>query len=378
MEVKRPYTFDRVIRILFAVIVIAGIVVTLNYLKGVLLPFFVACLIAYIIQPAVQLNRKILHLKNNGLAVFITLLEIVITCTLLGMFFIPYIISEIEQMIVLFQRYTQAQLNIPYLPDAIHDFIVKYIDFKSLSNLLSHEEWMKLIEKAAAETWAIMDSGIRVILAICSWLVVLLYLVFILIDYDKITTGFKSMIPHKYHKGTFKVFNDIQNSMNHYFRGQALISFCVGVLFSIGFLIVGLPMAVIFGLFIGLLNMVPYLQLVSIPMAAILCLVNVVDTGNSFWIVFGETFAVYCIVQAIQDLILTPKIMGKYMGLNPAIIFLSLSIWGTLLGFIGLIIALPLTTLVISYYDQYIIHSGETRTKKATKEPLPQDTTHEE
>ena len=64
--------------------------------------------------------------------------------------------------------------------------------------------------------------------------------------------------------------------------------------------------------------------------------------------------AVYCVVQAIQDLFLTPKIMGKAMGLNPAIILLSLSIWGTLLGFLGLIIALPLTTLLLAYYDEYL------------------------
>lgn len=64
--------------------------------------------------------------------------------------------------------------------------------------------------------------------------------------------------------------------------------------------------------------------------------------------------AVYVVVQCIQDLFLTPKIMGKAMGLNPAIILLSLSVWGTLLGFIGLIIALPLTTLLLSYYDRYI------------------------
>ena len=64
---------------------------------------------------------------------------------------------------------------------------------------------------------------------------------------------------------------------------------------------------------------------------------------------------VYVIVQCIQDLYLTPKIMGKAMGLNPAIILLSLSIWGALLGFLGLIIALPLTTLILSYYDLYVI-----------------------
>ena len=69
--------------------------------------------------------------------------------------------------------------------------------------------------------------------------------------------------------------------------------------------------------------------------------------------------AVYLIVQCIQDMILTPKIMGHAMGLNPAIILLSLSIWGALLGFLGLIIALPLTTLVLSYYDLYVVRYPE-------------------
>ena len=63
--------------------------------------------------------------------------------------------------------------------------------------------------------------------------------------------------------------------------------------------------------------------------------------------------AVFATVQVVGDLILTPRIMGKAMGLNPAIILLSLSVWGTLMGFIGLIIALPLTTLLLSYYEQY-------------------------
>jgi predicted PurR-regulated permease PerM len=68
----------------------------------------------------------------------------------------------------------------------------------------------------------------------------------------------------------------------------------------------------------------------------------------------------------IQDLLLTPKVMGKAMGLNPAIILLSLSVWGSLLGFMGMIIALPLTTLILSYYDRYIIQRAEAKAKDVT------------
>jgi len=66
--------------------------------------------------------------------------------------------------------------------------------------------------------------------------------------------------------------------------------------------------------------------------------------------------AVFAAVQIIQDAFLVPKIMGKITGLNPAIILLSLSIWGSLLGMLGMIIALPLTTLMLSYYQRFIIH----------------------
>jgi predicted PurR-regulated permease PerM len=81
-----------------------------------------------------------------------------------------------------------------------------------------------------------------------------------------------------------------------------------------------------------------------------------VSTGGSFWGMFWACMAVYAIVQIIQDGFLVPKIMGKSMGLNPAIILLSLSVWGTLLGFLGLIIALPLTSLLLAYYNEYVIH----------------------
>lgn len=362
-DLKRIYTFDRVVRIIFSTLVIVGIVWLLNYLRGVLLPFLVACLIAYITHPFVKWNSKFLHIKSNTLAVLVSLFELLIVLGGILAFLIPYIVSEVSQMADMFAQYTQNRESVQYLPPEIHELIVKYINFESIKNMLTQEQILSIVENALVEAWSLMSSGISVILSICSWLVVVLYLVFILIDYDKMSRACHLMVPKRYRKSAFKVFNDVETSMNHYFRGQALIAFIVGVLFSIGFLIVGLPMAVVFGLFIGLLNMVPYLQLVSIPIAAILCIVQSVSTGTDFWMLLLCVIGVYCVVQAIQDLYLTPRIMGKYMGLNPAIIFLSLSIWGSLLGFIGLIIALPLTSLIISYYDRYIIHRDDAETE---------------
>ena len=149
--------------------------------------------------------------------------------------------------------------------------------------------------------------------------------------------------------------DDVEVSMNRYFRGQSLIAFCVGVLLAIGFKIIDFPLAITLGLFIGVLNLIPYLQTIGLIPMVLLSLLRSAETGENFWILFGLSLLVLGIVQAIEDLYLTPRIMGKAMGLNPAIILLSLSIWGTLLGFIGLIIALPLTTLCLSYYKRFIL-----------------------
>lgn len=355
MTERRPYTFDRVVRMLITVVLFIAALYLINVLKGVLLPFCVACLIAYILEPFVQFNRRLLNLRGRSVAIFCTLFEATFFVGVLCYMFIPSIIEEIAQVGVMIRQYSQTELNIPFMPDGIHRFIRTNFDLEQLSAMLTRQEWIEVIKSSLRGTWGLVSTSIGFIINVVSWLVVFLYLIFIMIDYDRLSVGFKRMVPPRYRKITFKIGRDIQQSMNHYFRGQALVALCVGILFSIGFLIIDLPLAIVLGLFIGLLNMVPYLQLISIPITAMLCLVMSVDQGGNFWVIFAEAMAVYCVVQAIQDLILTPKIMGKAMGLNPALILLSLSIWGTLLGLLGMIVALPLTALLLSYYNQYII-----------------------
>jgi len=355
MYKQRPYTFDRVVRLVITCLVICAAIWLISILKGVLLPFCVACLVAYLFEPFVQFNRRLLKLKGRVIAIFVTLFEATFLFGVLCYILIPMIASEMHHMAHLLKIYSETELDIPFLPEKFQEITKRYIDFNYLSAILSNHDQMKLVESAIQSVWSLLSSGIAMIIGLFSWLIVFLYVIFIMLDYEKLAKGFRRMVPAPYRKTVFKIGNDIQRSMNHYFRGQALVALCVGVLFCIGFLIIDMPLAIILGLFIGVLNMVPYLQLISLVPAILLCLVCSVDSGVDFWIIFWKCMAVYCIVQAIQDLFLTPKIMGKAMGLNPAIILLSLSIWGTLLGFLGLIIALPLTTLLLAYYDEYLI-----------------------
>lgn len=353
---RTPYTFDRVARIVISLISIAGAILVLDYLKGALLPFFIACIAAYLLEPAVKFNKRLFRLKKRFIPVLLTLAEAVAITALICFTALPYIIDETSQMVEIIHDFASHNLTLPYLSGNIHDFIRDNVDFDRVAALLSHEEWIELGRNAVVSSWGVLSSGIGMVISALGWLIVVLYIFFIMLDYDRIMTGFRHLVPIAHRRRVFRIGRDLKDAMNRYFRGQVLIAFLVGLLFSAGFLIIGLPMAVVFGLFIGILNLVPYLQLFSIPIALFLCLVDTAGSGISFWLIFSETMAVYCVVQCVQDLVLTPRIMGKAMGLNPAVILLSLSVWGTLLGFLGLIIALPLTTLLLSYYDTYIIN----------------------
>ena len=355
IQQRTPYTFDRVVRIFFSVCGVLIALYLLYVLKGVLLPFMVAMLLAYMLEPIVLWNRKWMHCRKRFFPVMVTLLQVVVVLGVFSAIFIPYLVSEAGQMANAIRTYASTQVDIPFISQEIHKFIQENINFDSLTKYLTQEQWGEIFRSVLTSSWSVLSAGVGIIWGIVSWLIVFLYLIFIMLDYERLVLSFRQLVPFNHRKKVFKIFDDITYAMNRYFRGQFLISMLVGVLFSIGFVIIGLPMAVAFGLFIGILNMVPYLQLISLPVCFLLCLVASVTGDVGFWTILWESLAVYVIVQLIQDLLLTPKIMGKAMGLNPAIILLSLSIWGCLLGFLGLIIALPLTTLILSYYNLYVV-----------------------
>ena len=370
-NIRKPFTLDRVVRLVIAVVIALAVLWLLDYLKGVLIPFAVACLIAYMMNPLVEWNRRVLRLRGRGVPTILSILEVAAVITAVLWLLLPYVYQQARDLVVMCGDYMRAQFTGPYLSAAVNDFIRDNLDMEYLRSLLTREQWAQLISSAAGSMWNAVGETLSAVMTVLSVVMVVMYLVFILIDYDRLAEGAKRAIPRRMRRVAYRLGADVKTSMHHYFRGQALVASIVGVLFCVGFTIIGLPMAIVFGLFIGVLNMVPYMQLVSIPVAALLCLLSSVSTGGSFWELAGLTCVVYVVVQAIQDMVLVPRIMGKSMGLNPAIILLSLSIWGALLGIVGLLIALPVTTLIISYYNRYVV-ARRPRRRVRRKSPPPE------
>jgi predicted PurR-regulated permease PerM len=349
------YTFDKVVRLVIALAVIMAIVLLVNRLSSVLLPFLIGWLLAYLIHPMVKFVQYKMRVGNRGVSIFITLLSI--SVVLIGLFvaLIPAISNEVRQ--IADYRLQVANYRTQFVDNEFVVWLNRVIGEIDVEKWLNPETLKGALESLLPSVKGLVSGTWEMIAGVFVVFVVFLYVVFILIDYEKINRGAREMIPPKYRVLVGEILDDVEVGMNKYFRGQSLVALIVGVMFAIGFKIVGLPMAITIGLFIGVLNLVPYLQTIGVVPVVLLCLVKSANGDSNFWLVLLGCFIVFLVVQGIQDLFLVPKIMGKAMGLNPAVILLSLSVWGALLGIVGMIIALPITTLLISYYKRFVLNN---------------------
>lgn len=346
-------SLGRFLRILLILIIIGISYFVLDSLSSVLLPFFVAWLISYILYPAVKFFQYRLRLRSRFVSILAVLILAVAIISGIVVLIVPSITAEyaiFKEAIVNF--FTHNAKN-PSIPPFIADALREYGNEQGIVSLLQNSGIQEFIQKIFEHTQTFVIGTFSVVSRLFTSCIVLLYLFFILLDYEKLSEEWKLFLPIKWRNLATKLSNDLVEGMNQYFRGQALVAFCVGILFSIGFLIIDFPLAIAFGLFVGVLNLVPYLQLVSLVPMVFLALLKAANTGSNFWLILLSAFIVLAVVQVIQDMFLVPKILGKRMNLHPAVILLSLAIWGKLLGVLGMIVALPMTTLMIGYLKNY-------------------------
>lgn len=367
---RKKITFDSFIRAVILGAIIIGVLMLLKRLSGVLLPFFLAWLIAYLIYPLVSFFQHKLRLKNRIISIFCALFTLSVIGSVAFYLLVPPMIQEFLRVKDLLIEYFSTTHTASNVPTTLSEFIRQNIDLHILEQMFSQENILDALKVTVPKLWSLISESINLLFGFFTVFLILLYIVFILLDYESISEGWAHLMPRKYRKTVTGILNDVKNGMNRYFRGQALVALCVGILFSIGFLIIDFPLAIGLGLFIGALNMVPYLQIIGFVPTIMLAILKAADTGDNFWIIIASAAAVFIVVQIIQDGYLVPRIMGKITGLNPAIILLSLSIWGSLMGMLGMIIALPLTTLMLSYYQRYIINQ-ENIYKAETTEDQP-------
>ncbi len=357
---RREFTFDRIARMLVLSVLILLIYVAVQAIWSVILPFLLAGIFAYVMMPLVRFFQYTLRLRSRGLSVILTLLLLGAVVYLAVIFIIPSINAEIEKTLQVISGYSSGQdILTMILPRNIRNYLNGGLRWGNFPQQLSFEKVLENVKLLLDQVGGIINST----LSIFSWGLVFLigfvYFVFILLDFENLGRGFISLFPKTLRPTIRTISMDLDRYMNNYFRGQALVAMSVGILLSIGFNIIGLPLATAMGIFIGILNFIPYMQALGIIPLGLASLLMAAQTGENAFVCMLLAYGVLMVVQIIQDMIIVPRIMGQTMGMRPSLILLVLSIWGYLLGFFGMLIALPITMFIYSLYMRYVLQDEE-------------------
>lgn len=357
MDFLKPVIdFDRFIRGLLFLAVITVLVLGLRWLSPVLIPFFAAWAIAWILAPVVDFFQSTCRLRSRVLSVLITLALLIGLASAVAWLIIPPLIDGVTQIKEALLSYlASGHIRNIHLPEWLDHLMQQWLDQGKIQSMLRSDNLMKTIRETLPHVWNMLVSTANLVMSLVGAAFGALYLFFLLLDYDYYTTAWINWLPRTQRNFFRRLSEDLGNNMRGYFRGQALVALSNCVMFTLGFWVIGLPMPLGMGLFVGLISFIPYVQVVGFAPAAVLALMEMSDTGRSFWGLMALVLLVYIVVQVLQDTVFTPRIMGKIMGLSSAMVLLSLSIWSYMAGIIGLIIALPLTTIILAYYKRYIL-----------------------
>lgn len=353
MIFDKPFDFDRFVRLLLGVFVVVGIYFLLDTLSAVLIPFFAAWLTAYLLEPTVEKAQRLLHRRVPS--VLLTLPALFLTFVFAMIIFIPAIAEEIESLKELLTTQLSNMAWPAWIPQDIAIQLNGHLSNVQWQDVIAQEAFMDKAATALTGVWDLMSSVVGVVGALFGIVTYVLYLVFLMLDYDRMSKDWKTLLPEKLKGFVVQLADDMEEGMNGYFRAQTKIVVCVAILFAVGFKIIGLPFAISLGIVLGIMNYIPYSQLLGIIPAVGLAALHALETHESFWMMLLFVLLVFTVVQLVQDILLTPYFMGEFSGFNPAVILLSLSIWGSLLGVVGIIIAIPLTSIVLAYYKRYIL-----------------------
>ena len=356
--IKRAWTIDRVMRFLFMATGLGILLWILNYLSAVLAPFFAAFLVAYIFDPLVCKIQNKVNYRVVAVVIVISMMVLVIGGAM--WIFIPMVVEEVRHLGVLIQKLfsdsTWMERLSAFVPKDLWREFKSLVSWDKVADAMQSLDFWNAAQSVAGKilpsAWGVVTKTSSLVMWLSGVGLIFMYLVFIMLDMPKLRRGVKNLFPKRYKEDASEFAQEMDRFMGNYFRAQSFVALSVGILYAIGFGAIGLPMGVAFGLFSGALNMIPYLQLTTIPLALLLAVVYALEKGMPFWEVAIIVLGIYLVVQLIQDLFLVPKIVGSSMNLPPVGILLSLSIWGKLLGFLGLIVAIPFTCLCLVYLEK--------------------------
>lgn len=344
---ERDLRMFRATALLGAAVVFASLIIlifwilaqVLAHFYSLLLPLSIAGVLALVLDPAVRFISEKLGLNRRGAVI---LLAAVIALGLVATYFIvlPATIDQSRELANSFPELAaDARDSINQRFPGLSERVVEEFEEIELTDVADHSE--RAFQELGSYAGVIIGLGF-----------VPLFLFFMLLSGDRISHVGKdllSIFSSEKREETVYLVRLFIEYVTAFFQGQLVIALIMGVLLAIGFSIIDLQAAIVLGLLLGLLNIVPYLGV--IVGLAVVVPIAWVQPGGGLQLV-GLVLAVFTIVQLLESWLLTPRIMSEKSGLHPAIVVISLFFWGIVFGgIIGMLLAVPLSAFLVALWN---------------------------
>ena len=229
-----------------------------------------------------------------------------------------------------------------------------------------------LVKSGASQVGAIILDTIEFALLI---FLVPFYFFFFAAAYPKVLRFGRQLIPDHNRDRAFFLIGEMDKAVSGFVRGRLVISAILGVILSVGWLIVGVPYSIALGLIVGIFCAVPYLSIVGLPVAIILLAVEQfsldVDHRMTWWGIILWPTVVYMIAQTLDDWVLTPLIQGKSTNLAPVSIVVAILAGGSIAGIYGMLLAVPVAACIKILLREVLMPRIHEWTEGRASDPLP-------
>ncbi len=322
-----------------AALALGALFALLWVLKAALTPLVAAFVIAYLLDPLI--DRFEARRVKRPIAIFLLLGGVGLVNLGFLLFVIPHLARELSALAERLPGYLERFVSevVPQLEARIGVQLPNTIE-EALGQLRGAELGaLAGLRDVLTGTLTTLSGTAGVLIAL---LVIPILAYYLLVEFDQIMARLGSWVPPRYRGYVFEKARTVDRLIAGFLRGQLLVAGCLGVLYAVGFSVIGIDLAIGVGLLAGALALIPYLgNAVAVTSASLLC---VLQFGFGWQL--GAVLGWYVVVQTLEGFVLTPRIVGQSVGLHPGVVIVALLIGGDLFGFLGLLIAVPAAAIV--------------------------------
>ena len=313
----------------------------LYVLSPILTPFVISALLAYLGDPLVD------RLEERGLkrtpAVAVVFTVIFLLLLILVILLIPKVESQISQLLQKLPGYAEwvRESLVPRIEALLPEESLN-LDLAALQKALG-EHW-RAAGGLAAQVWqSVSGSGIALLTWLANLVLIPVLTFYLLRDWDHLMAGISTLLPRRSAPTWIRLAKESDEVLGAFLRGQVLVMFALGVIYTTGLWLVGLDLALLIGIFAGIVSFVPYLGLiVGILTAGVAAVLQFQGYGELPWVVL-----VFVVGQLLEGSVLTPRLVGERIGLHPVAVIFAVMAGGQLYGFFGILLALPVAAVAM-------------------------------